>query len=187
LLVNVLVALLDWKWGHGIAFTALALLAAAYYAYFSLVYLQALRQSVEQALAEPQARFYLGVAVGITYWYIFALPVLLGQGIGALVLAGVSRQRGWIIGCAIALALTVVAPFLAAWMTRTLSAGIDSFDSPHAIYDRDMRLLQAHLAFVVVLFALQLLYLAYGVRRIRSSTGSRRPSTAATPLPSAQS
>jgi len=184
LLVNVLVALLDWKWGHGVAFTALALLGAAFYVYFSTVYLQALRQGIEQALADPQDRLYLGVAIGITYWYIFELPILLGQGIGALVLAAKSRQRGWIIGGAIGLAITIAAPFLAAWMTHVLSAGTDTFN-PHAIYDRDLRLFQAHLAFVIGLFALQLFYLAYGVWRIWRTLSSR--STAAVPLPSAQS
>jgi hypothetical protein len=189
LLAHALVAVLDLKWGRGVAFTALAILAVAFYVYFSIVYLQAMRQSVEQALADPQARFYLGVAVGIGYWYIFELPILLGQGIGALVLAAVSRERGWIMGAATAIAITVAAPFLAAWMTGMLSAGADT-SNPHSIYDRDMRLLQAHLAFVVGLFALQLLYLSYGVwriRRIRRSTGSKRPSAEATVLPSAQS
>jgi len=152
-----------------------------------VVYLQALRQSVEQALAEPQSNLYLGVAVGIAYWYIFELPILLGQGIGALVLAAKSRQRGWIVGAALAVAITIAAPFLAAWMTHVLSAGIDSFDPPHAVYDRDMRLLQAHLAFVIGLFALQVLYLAYGGWRIWRSRGVGSRSTAATPLPAAQS
>jgi hypothetical protein len=125
LLVHVLVAVLDLKWGRGIAFTALALLAAAFCMYFSVVMLQGIRQSLEQALAEPQSRLYLGVAVGIAYWHIFELPVLLGQGISAVILSAVSRQRGWIQCAAIALALTVVAPFLAAWMTGALSTGAD--------------------------------------------------------------
>ncbi len=59
LLVNVLVALLDWKWGHGVAFTALALLGVAFYVYFSIVYLQAMQQGVEQALADPQSHLTL--------------------------------------------------------------------------------------------------------------------------------
>jgi hypothetical protein len=186
LLVNALVALLDWKWGHGVAFTALALLGAAYYVYFSTVYLQAMRQSIEQALTDPQARLYLGAAIGIGYWYIFALPILLGQGIGALVLAAKSRQRARVVGAAVAVAITIAAPFLAAWLTGVLSAGVDSFDPPHAIYDRDVRLFEAHLAFVIGLFALQLLYLAYGVWRIRHVRVGNR-STAAIPHPSAQS
>src|SRR6476646_7059906 len=60
LVVNVLMAVIDWKWGRGIGFTVLALLAGAFYVYSSLVFLQEMRQSLEMELAEPQGRLYLG-------------------------------------------------------------------------------------------------------------------------------
>jgi hypothetical protein len=103
-----------------------------------------------------------------------------------VVLAVLSRQRRWIIGNALALALTLVASFLAVWISRAISAGTVG-DDPLALRARGVQLLQAHRAFVVVLFALQLLYLAYGVRRIWRSTGLGSRSASATQIPSAQS
>ncbi len=186
LLVHVLIAVLDLKWGRGIAFTALALLAATFYIYYAVVILQVMRQSLDEELADPQSWASLGVVLGLFYWYLIELPILLGQGIAVVVLASVSRQRGWIIGAAVALALTILAPFLLSEISHAIDANTDIF-SPRSMYDGDVRLFQAQLVFTVVLFALQLLYLAYGVRRIWRSTGSRRPLAAATPLPSAQS
>ena len=113
LLVHVLIAVLDLKWGRGIAFTALALLAATFYIYYAVVILQVMRQSLDEELADPQSWASLGVVLGLFYWYLIELPILLGQGIAVVVLASVSRQRGWIIGAAVALALTILAPFSA--------------------------------------------------------------------------
>jgi hypothetical protein len=129
LLAHALIAVLDLKWGRGVAFTALALLAA------------------------------------------------------------MSRQRGWIIGAAVALALTILAPFLLSVISHAIDANTDIFN-PRSMYDGDVRLFQAQLVFTVALFAFQLLYLAYGARRIWRiwrSTGSEFRSTSATPLPTAQS
>ncbi len=67
LLVHVLVAVLDLKWGRGIAFTALALLAAAFYIYYAVVILQVMRQSLDAELAEPQSWASLGVVIGLFY------------------------------------------------------------------------------------------------------------------------
>ncbi len=123
------------------------------------------------------------------HWYLIELPILLGQGIAVVILATVSRQRGWIIGAAVALALTILAPFLLSEISHAIDANTDIFN-PRSMYDGDVRLFQAQLVFTVVLFALQLLYLAYGVRRtwrIWRSTGLGSRSASATPLPSAQS
>ena len=106
---------------------------------------------------------------GLFYWYLIELPILLGQGIAVVILAAVSRQRGWIIGAAVALALTILAPFLLSEISHAIAANKDIFN-PQSEYDADVRLFQAQLVFTVVLFALQLLYLAYGVRRIWRST-----------------
>ena len=46
LVVNLLIALVDWKWARGIAFTALGLLAGAVSVYFTVVILQAVRQNL---------------------------------------------------------------------------------------------------------------------------------------------
>ena len=97
LLVHVLIAVLDLKWGRGIAFTALALLAAAFYIFYAVVILQVIRQSLDAELAEPQSLASLGVVFGLFYWYLIELPILLGQGIAVVILAAVSRQRGWIM------------------------------------------------------------------------------------------
>jgi len=186
LVVNVLMAVIDWKWGRGIGFTVLALLAGAFYVYSSLVFLQEMRQSLEMELAEPQGRLYLGISIGMIFWYILELPIIFSLGVGAVILAALSRQRGWIIGNAIALALIVVAPLLATWIIRSLDAGTNIF-TPLAIYERDVRDFQAHLAFVVALFAVQFLYLAYGVWRIWRSREWGSRSRSATSLPSVQS
>ena len=186
LLVHVLIAVLDLKWGRGVAFTALALLAATFYIYYAVVILQVIQQSLDAELAEPQSLASLGVIFGLFYWYLIELPILLGQGIAVVILAAVSRQRGWIIGAAVALALTILAPFLLSEIDHAIGANTDIFN-PRSKYDGDVRLFQAQLVFTVVLFALQFLYLAYGVRRIWRSTGLRSRSASATPLPSAQS
>lgn len=186
LVVNVLMAVIDWRWGRGIGFTILALLAGTFYVYSSLLFLQGMRQSLEMELAEPQGRLYLGITIGMIIWYILELPVIFSLGVGAVILAALSRQRGWIIGNAVALALTVAAPLLATWIIRRLEAGTDIF-TPLAIYERDVRDFQAHLVFVIALFAIQLLYLAYGVWRIWRSISLRRKSRSATSLPSVQS
>jgi len=186
LLVHVLIAVLDLKWGRGVAFTALALLAAAFYIYYAVVILQVMRQSLDAELADPQSWASLGVVLGLFYWYLIELPILLGQGIAVVILATVSRQRGWIIGAAVALALTILAPFLLSEISHAIAANKDIFN-PQSEYDADVRLFQAQLVFTVVLFALQLLYLAYGVRRIWRSRGLGSRSAPATPLPSMQS
>lgn len=188
LLINVLVAVIDWKWGRGIAFTALALLAAAYYVYLSVVMLQGMRQNLELELAEPQSWASFGVNIGIAFWYILELPVLLGLGIGAVILSALSRQRGWIIAAAVAGALTLLSPLLFMWTIPVPQAGTD-YSNPLYTYARDVRLVQTHLVIVIALFAIQLLYLAYGVRRIWRSRGlgSQRRSRAAASLPSVQS
>jgi hypothetical protein len=185
LLVHVLIAVLDLKWGRGIAFTVLALLAAAFYIFYAVVILLVIRQSLDAELADPQSFALLGVVVGLFYWYLIELPILLGQGIPVVILAAASRQRGLIIGAAVALALTILAPFLLSEISHAIDAGKDIFD-PRSVYEGNVRLAQAQLVFTVVLFAFQLLYLAYGVRRIWRSTGWGRQSASATPLPSAQ-
>ena len=186
LLVNVLIAVIDWKWGRGIGFTALALLAGAFTVYVSVVILQGMRQSLDRELTEPESWASFGFYLRMVYWYIFELPIILGLGIGAVVLAALSRQRGWVMGNAIALALTVLAPLLAVWIIRAISAGTDVFN-PLAIHARDVRLFQADLAFVVILFAILLLYLSYGVWRIRRSSVLGSQPTSGTSLPSVQS
>ncbi|HEY7020324.1 MAG TPA: hypothetical protein VH349_04350 [Ktedonobacterales bacterium] len=186
LLIQVLIAVLDVKWGRGIAFTVLALLAAAFYIFYAVVILQVMRQSLDEELADPQSWASLGVVLGLFYWYLIELPILLGQGIAVVILAAVSRQRGWIIGAAVALTLTILAPFLLSEISHAIDASKDIFD-PQSVYEGSVRLAQAQLVFTVVLFAFQLLYLAYGVRRIWRSRGLWRQSLAATSLPSAQS
>jgi hypothetical protein len=188
LLVNVLVALTDWKWGRGIGFTALALLAGAFSAYISVVALQGMRQYLEMELTEPQSWASFGFSIAMVYWYLLELPIIFSLGVGAVVLAALSRQRGWIIGNAVALALTVVASLLAMWIIPDIQAGADIFN-PLAVHIRDVRRFQAHLAFVVVLLAIQLLYLAYGVWRIWRSRvpGSQSQSHSVASLPSVQS
>ncbi len=186
LLLIPLIAVIDRKWGCGIGFTVLALLAIAFYVFTSVVILQGMRRNLELELTDPQSWASLGFYIWMIYWYIIELPIILGLGIGAVVLAVLSRQRGWIICNAVALAFTILTPLLATLIIRALQADTDIF-SPLAVHDRDMRLFQVHLAFVVVLFAIQLLYLSYGVWRIWRSVGLRRSSASATPLPSAQS
>ena len=145
-----------------------------------------MRQSLDEELADPQSWASLGVVLGLFYWYLVELPILLGQGIAVVILATVSRQRGWIIGAAVALALTILSPFLLSEISHAIAANKDIFN-PQSEYDADVRLFQAQLGFTVVLFALQLLYLAYGVRRIWRSRGLGSRSAPATPLPSMQS
>jgi hypothetical protein len=186
LLVHVLIAVLDLKWGRGVAFTTLALLAAAFYIFYAVVILQVIQHSLDLELAEPQSFASLGVVFGLFYWYLIELPILLGQGIAVVILAAASRQRGWIIGAAVALALTILAPFLLSEISHAIDANKDIFN-PRSEYDADVRLFQAQQVFTVVLFAFQLLYLAYGVWRIRRSRGTWRRSASATLLPSAQS
>jgi presenilin-like A22 family membrane protease len=94
LLVNLLIAVIDWKWGRGIGFTALALLAIAFYVYFSVLILQGVRQNIEKELAEPQSWASFSAGLGMDYWYIIEIPIILGLGIGAVALAALSRQRG---------------------------------------------------------------------------------------------
>jgi len=188
LLVNVLVALADWKWGRGIGFTVLALIAGAFSAYISVSFLQGMRRNLDLELTDAQSWASLGVYLGMLYWYILEVPIILGLGVGALVLAALSRQRSWIIGNAVALALTLLAPLLATWILPAINADTDIFNLL-AVHDRDVRLFQAHLAFVAVLLAIQLLYLAYGVWRIWRSRapGSQSRSRSVVSLPSAQS
>jgi hypothetical protein len=186
LLVNVLMAVIDWKWGRGIGFTAIAVLAVVFSVYVSVVLLQGMRQNLDKEITEPQSWASFGVYIGLFYWYMIELPIILGLGIGAVVLAALSRQRGWIIGNAVALALTVVAPLLAMWILQALNKGTDIFN-PFAVHDRDVRLFQTHLVIVVVLFALQLLYLSYGVWRIWHSRGRGSRPTSVTTLPAVQS
>jgi hypothetical protein len=47
LVVNLLIALIDWKWARGIAFTVLGLLAGVVSVYFTGVILQPVRQNLE--------------------------------------------------------------------------------------------------------------------------------------------
>ncbi len=68
LLINVLVAVIDWKWGRGIAFTVLTILGAAYYVWFSVLMLLGMRQSLKLELAEPQSWASLGISFAIIYW-----------------------------------------------------------------------------------------------------------------------
>jgi len=188
LLVNVLVALTDWKWGCGIGFTVLALIAGAFSAYISVSFLQGMRRNLDLELTDAQSWASFGFSIAMVYWYILELPIIFSLGVGAVVLAALSRQRVWIIGNAVALALTVVAPLLAIWVIPGIQAGTDIFN-PLAVHDRDVRLFQAHLAFVAVLLAIQLLYLAYGVWRIWRSRapGSQSRSRSVVSLSSAQS
>jgi hypothetical protein len=186
LLLIPLIAVIDRKWGRGIGFTVLALLAIVFYVFTSMVILQGMQKNLELELTDPQSWASLGFYIGMVYWYIIELPSILGLGIGAVILSALSRQRGWIICNAVVLALTVLAPLLATLIIRAIQPDTDIF-SPLAVHDRDTRLFQVHLAFVVVLFAIQLLYLSYGVWRIWRSVGLRRSSASATPLPSAQS
>jgi hypothetical protein len=186
LLVNLLVALIDWRWGRGIAFTALVLLALAFSVFISVVFLQAVRQSLDKELADPQSWASLGVGLGTAFWAIIEVPVVLGLGIGAMLLAALSRQRGWIIANTIALLCAIAAPLLALKITRDISASKDIFN-PLSVHEADVRLVQAHVALEVVLLALQLLYLAYGAWRIWHSVRLGRRSVAVMPLPSAQS
>jgi hypothetical protein len=185
LVVNLLIALIDWKWGRGIAFTALGLLAGAVSVYFTVVILQAVRQNLEREVVDPQSWASFGVGIGMFVWYVIEVPIILGLGFGALFLAGVSRRRGWILVNTVALLLTALAPFLAVGIIRTINADTDIFN-PRSVHEGDVRLVQVHLVFVGVLLAIQLLYLAYGVWRIWRSFGAPRNSAAATPLPSAQ-
>ncbi|HEY1390432.1 MAG TPA: hypothetical protein VGF38_17980 [Ktedonobacterales bacterium] len=186
LLINVVMAVIDWKWGRGIGFTILALLAGAFSVYVTVIFLQGMRRNLDLELTDPQSWASLGVYLDILYWYILELPVIFGLGVGAVVLAALSRQRRWIIGNAVALALTILAPLLAMWILPAINADTDIFN-PLAVHDRDVRLFQAHLAFVVVLLAIQLLYLAYGIWRIWRSRGLGRQMHVATSLPSVQS
>lgn len=186
LLGNVVLAVLDWKWGRGIGFTAVALLAGAYFVYVLVIMLHGTKVDLELELTDPQSWASFGVNISIVFWYFFELPLLVGLGIGAVVLSALARQRGWIVGNAVALGLTVVAPLLLVWILPSLDAGTDIFN-PLAVHDRDMRRFQAHLGLVGVLFAIQLLYLSYGIWRIwRSSRWGRRTRLAPS-LPSVQS
>jgi hypothetical protein len=186
LLVNVLAALTEWTWGRGISFTVLALLAGAISAYISVVALGGMRRYLEMELTEPQSWASFGFSIAMVYWYLLELPIIFSLGVGAVILAALSRQRGWIIGNAVALALTVVASLLALWLIPDIQAGVDIFN-PLAVHDRDVQRFQAYLAFVVVLLAIQLLYLAYGVWRIWRSRAPGSRSRSATSLPSVQS
>ncbi|HEY7341615.1 MAG TPA: hypothetical protein VH591_12085 [Ktedonobacterales bacterium] len=186
LLANVLVAVIDWKWGRGIGFTVLALLAGAFSVYVSVILLQLMRQYLEMELTEPDSFASLDAYIAMLYWYILELPIVFSLGVGAVILAALSRQRRWIIGNAVALALTVLTPLLATWIIRGIQTDTDIFN-PLAVHDRDVRMFQAHLAFVIALLAIQLLYLAYGVWRIWRARGSGSRSHVATPLPSVQS
>jgi hypothetical protein len=185
LVVNLLIALIDWKWARGIAFTALALLAGAFSVYFTVLSLQAVRQGLEREVVDPQSWASFSVGIGMGVWYIIEIPIILGLGLGALFLAAVSGQRGWINASAVALLFTVVAPFLAVSIIRTINAGTDSHN-PLSVHEGDVRLVQVHLVFEGMLLAIQLLYLAYGVWRIWRSFGAPRNAAAATSLPSAQ-
>jgi hypothetical protein len=118
LLVNVLIALIDWRWGRGIAFTALALLALAFSVFISVVFLQAVQQSLDKELADPQSWASLGVGLGTAVWSIIEVPVVLGLGLGAILLAALSRQRGWIIANTIALLSTIAASLVALKITE---------------------------------------------------------------------
>jgi hypothetical protein len=186
LLVNVLMAVIDWKWGRGIGFTVLALIAGAFSVYVTVIFLQAMRQYLELELAYPDSFASLDAYIAMLYWYVLELPIIFSLGVGAVVLAALSRQRSWIIGNAVALALTVLTPPLATWIIRGMQADTDIFN-PLAVHERDVRMFQAHLAFVAVLLAIQLLYLAYGVWRIWRSRGLGSRSHPATLLPSVQS
>jgi predicted membrane-bound dolichyl-phosphate-mannose-protein mannosyltransferase len=174
-LLNVLFALLDWKWGRGIAFTALAVLAGAVSGYVTVLILLGVQKTLSREVGEPQSWTSYGVGLSMIVWYIIEIPIILGLGIGAVLLAALSRRRGWIIVTALALLFTVVAPFLAYFISDTINADIDIVN-PRSVHERDVRLVQVHLPFVGVLLAIQLLYLAYGVWRIwRSSRlGSRQ-------------
>jgi hypothetical protein len=134
---------------------------------------------------EQQSWASFGAGIGMFVWYVIEVPIILGLGIGAVFLAVVSRRRGWILVNTAALLLTVLAPFLAVGIIRTINADTAIFN-PSSVHDGDVRLVQVHLVFVGVLLAIQLLYLAYGVWRIWRSFGAPRSSAAAIPLPSAQ-
>ena len=181
LVVNLLIALIDWKWGRGIVFTAFALMALVLNMLYSMMMLQGLQQNLDKELTEPQGWAPgLGFGIGLAYWYIIEVPFVLGLGIGATLLAVLSRQRRWIIGNAVALAVTVVASLLDLRISRAISAGAIGNDQ-FTIHTMQVQLLQAHVAFVVVLLALQLLYLAFGVWRIWRSVRLGRRSASATP------
>jgi hypothetical protein len=96
-----------------------------------------------------------------------------------VILAAVSCQRRWMIGAAVALGLTIVAPFLLSELSHAIDANTAIFN-PRSVYDGNVRLFQAQLVFTVVLFARQLLYLPYGVWRTRRAVGLRRGPAAAT-------
>src|SRR5690349_11859901 len=150
LLVNVLVAVIDWKWGRGVGFTILAALAGAFSVYVTVVFLQGMQRGLDLELTESQYWWVsLGVYLDLIFWYALELPIGLGLGVGAVVLAALSRQRGWIIGNAVALALTILAPFLVAWVVSAIQAETDDF-SLQATHNEDVRMFQAHLMFVVV-------------------------------------
>ena len=186
LLLTVPIPVIDWRWGRGIVFTAFALLALAFSVFISVVFLQAVRQNLDKELADPQSWASFGVGVGTGIWYIIEVLLVLSLGIGALVLAALSRQRGWIIANAIALLCTIVGSLLTLKITRDISAGADIFD-PLSVHAADVRLVQAHVTWEVVLLALQLFYLVYGVWRIWQSVRLGRRSAAVTPLPVAPS
>jgi hypothetical protein len=186
LLLTVPIPVIDWRWGRGIVFTAFALLALAFSVFISVVFLQAVRQNLDKELAEPQSWASFGVGVGTGIWYIIEVLLVLSLGIGALVLAALSRQRGWIIANAMALLCTIVGSLLTLKITRDISAGADIFD-PLSVHAADVQLVQAHVAWEVVLLALQLFYLVYGVWRIWQSVRLGRRSAAVTPLPVAPS
>jgi hypothetical protein len=186
LLLPAVIPVIDWRWGRGIIFTACALLALAFSVFISVVFLQAVRQSLDKELAEPGGWASFGVGAGTGIWYIIEVSLVLSLGIGALVLAALSRQRGWIIANASALLCTMVGSLLTLKITRDISAGADIFD-PLSVHEADVQLVQAHVAWEVVLLALQLFYLAYGIWRIWRSVRVGRRSGAVTPLPVAPS
>ena len=182
LLLTVPIPVIDWRWGRGIVFTAFSLLALAFSVFISVVFLQAVRQNLDKELAEPQSWASFGVGVGTGIWYLIEVSIVLSLGIGALLLAALSRQRGWIIANTIALLCTIVGSFLTLMITREISAAADIFD-PTSVHAADVRLVQAHVAWEVVLLALQLFYLAFGVWRIWRSVRLGRRSGAVMPLP----
>src|SRR5690348_9630081 len=138
LLVNVLIAVIDWKWGRGIGFTILALLAGAFSVYVSIVFLQGMQRYLEMELAYPDSWSSLDFSIAMVYWYILELPIIFSLGVGAVIVAALSRQRRWIIGNAVALVLTILVPLLATWIIGGMRADTDIFN-PLAVYDRDVR------------------------------------------------
>src|SRR6476660_3758539 len=70
LLVDVLTAVIDWKWGHGIGFTVLALLAGAFSVYVTVIFLQGMQRYLEMELTYPDSFASLDAYIAMLYWYI---------------------------------------------------------------------------------------------------------------------